>query len=76
MSHLLDRFTCAMFSICGLVGKPEGKRSLGKPTYRRKENIRLDLKGAYWEGVGWIDLAQCRGNLRDLVKAVMDVSVP
>jgi hypothetical protein len=40
-----------------LVGKPEGKRPLGRPR-RRKDNIEMDLREIGWDGMDWIDLAQ------------------
>jgi hypothetical protein len=43
-----------------LVGKPEGKRRLGRPWRRWKDNIRIDLREIEWEGVDWIRLAQDR----------------
>lgn len=59
-----------------LVGKLKvKKRSLGKPRHRRKENIRQDLKGAYWEGVDWIDLAQCRDYCVDVVNTAKNSQV-
>jgi hypothetical protein len=39
-----------------LVGKPEGKRSLGRPRRRWMDNIKMDLRGMGWGGVGWTDL--------------------
>jgi hypothetical protein len=41
-----------------LVGKPEGKRSVGRPRQRWVGNIKMDLKGIGWNGMDWIDLAQ------------------
>jgi hypothetical protein len=41
-----------------LVGKPEEKRSLGGPRRRSEDNIRMDLRGKWWEGVDWIHMAQ------------------
>jgi hypothetical protein len=41
-----------------LVAKPEGKRPLGRPRSRWDDNIKMDLKELYWEGVVWIHLAQ------------------
>jgi hypothetical protein len=41
-----------------LVGKPEGKRSHGRPTCRWENNIRMDLRETGWESVDWIHLAQ------------------
>jgi hypothetical protein len=43
-----------------LVGKPEGKRPLGRPRRRWVDNIRMDLGEMRWGDVGWIDLAQDR----------------
>jgi hypothetical protein len=43
-----------------LVGKPEGKRSLGRPRHRWEDNIRVDIKEIWWDGVDWIHLAQDR----------------
>jgi hypothetical protein len=40
-----------------LVGKPEGKRPLGKPRRRWVNNIKMDLREIKWEGMDWIDLA-------------------
>jgi hypothetical protein len=41
-----------------LFVKPEGKRPLGRPRYRREDNIRMDIREIGWEGVDWIHLAQ------------------
>jgi hypothetical protein len=43
-----------------LVGRPEGKRHLGRPKHRWEGNIRMDLKETGWDGVIWIHLAQDR----------------
>jgi hypothetical protein len=43
-----------------LVGKPEGKRPLGRPSRRRVNNIKMDLREIRWNGMDWIDLAQDR----------------
>jgi hypothetical protein len=40
-----------------LLGKPEGKRSLGRPRYRLEGNIKIDLREIGWGGMDWIDLA-------------------
>jgi hypothetical protein len=40
------------------VGKPEGKRQLGKPRCRRKDNIKIDLQEVGCAGMDWIELAQ------------------
>jgi hypothetical protein len=59
-----------------LVGKPEGKRPLGRPIRRRVGNIKMDLLGIDWEGVDWIGLAQDRDKRRALENAVMTLRVP
>jgi hypothetical protein len=43
-----------------LVGKPEGKRLLGRPKRRREDNIRMDFRDIEWEGMDWMNLAQDR----------------
>jgi len=43
-----------------LVGKPEGKRQLGRPRRRCEDNIRMNLREKAWEGVHWIHLVQSR----------------
>jgi hypothetical protein len=37
-----------------LVGKPEGKRPLGRPRHRRMNNIKIDLRDMGWDGMDWI----------------------
>jgi hypothetical protein len=51
-----------------LVGKPEGKRPLGRPVRRWEDNIRMDLREVCWEGVHWIGLGQNRDHWRAVVK--------
>jgi hypothetical protein len=43
-----------------MVGKPEGKRPLGRPRHRWVNNIRMDLVEIGWNGVDWIDMVQDR----------------
>jgi hypothetical protein len=43
-----------------LVGKPEGKRPLGRPRRRCLDNVKMDVREREWDGVDWIDLAQDR----------------
>ena len=59
-----------------LVGKPEGKRPLGRPRHRWVDNIRMDLQEVGCEYVDWIGLAQDRDWWRTLVSAVMNLRVP
>ena len=59
-----------------LVGKPEGKRPLGRPRRRRVDNIRLDLQEVGCVYMDWIGLAQDRDRWRRLVSAVMNFRVP
>jgi hypothetical protein len=58
------------------VGKPEGKRSLGRPRRIWVDNIKIDLGEIGWNGVDWIDLAQERDQWRALVNTVMNLRVP
>jgi hypothetical protein len=59
-----------------LVGKPEGKRPLGRPRRRWEDNIKIDLRDVGWDGRAWIDLAQDRDRWRASVNAVMNLRVP
>jgi hypothetical protein len=59
-----------------LVGKPEGKRPLGRPRLRWVDNIKMDLLEIGWFSVDWIGLAQDRDNWRALVNVVMNLPVP
>jgi hypothetical protein len=59
-----------------LVGKPEGKRPLGRPRRRWVDNIRMDLLELGWGDVNWIGLAQDRNRSRALVNSVMNLWVP
>jgi hypothetical protein len=54
-----------------LVGKPEGKRPLGRPRRRWVYNIRMDLGEVGWSDVDWIGLAQDRKRWRALVNSVL-----
>jgi hypothetical protein len=53
-----------------LVGKPEGKRPLGRPRRRWVDNIRMDLREVGWGDVDWIGLAQDRNRWRALVNSI------
>jgi hypothetical protein len=59
-----------------LVGKPEGKRPLGRPRRRSVDYIKMDLGEIGWDGRDWIELAQDRDQWRALVNTVMNLRVP
>jgi hypothetical protein len=59
-----------------LVGKPEGKRPLGRPRRRWVDNIRMDLGEVGWSDVDRIGLAQDRNRWRALVNSVLNLRVP
>jgi hypothetical protein len=57
-----------------LVGKPEGKRPLGRR--RCVDNIKMDLREIGWDGVDWIDMVQDRDRWRALVNMVLNLLGP
>ena len=59
-----------------LVGKPIGKRPLGRPRCTWEDNIKMDLQEVRCGGMDRIELAQDRDRWRALVNAVMDLRVP
>jgi hypothetical protein len=59
-----------------LVGKPEGKRSLGRSRRRSVDNIRMDLVEVGWGDVDWISIAKDRDKWRALVSVIMNLRVP
>jgi hypothetical protein len=59
-----------------LVGKPEGKRPLGRPRRRWVDNIRMDLGEVGWGDVNRIGLAQDRNRWRALVNSALNLRVP
>jgi hypothetical protein len=66
-----------MWRVCRVsVGKPEGKRPLGRPRHRREDNIKMDLHEVRCGGMNWIELAQDRGRWRSVLNAVMNLQVP
>jgi hypothetical protein len=58
-----------------LVGKPEGKRPLGRPRRMWVNNIKMDIEEIGWYGVDWIDMAQDREQWRVIVSTVMNVYI-
>jgi hypothetical protein len=59
-----------------LVGKPEGKKPLGRPRRRWVDNIRMVLREMGWGDVDWIGLSQDRNRWRALVNLVLNLRVP
>jgi hypothetical protein len=59
-----------------LVGKPEGKRPLGRPRRRWVDNIKMDLREMGLDGVDWMDMAQDRDQWRAFVNTVLNLRVP
>jgi hypothetical protein len=59
-----------------LVGKPEGRRPLGRPRRKWEDNIKMDLREVGCGGADWVDLAQDRDRRRALVYTVMNLRVP
>jgi hypothetical protein len=58
-----------------LMGKPEGKRPLGRPRRRCEDGIRMNLRETSWGSVEWIQLPQDRDRWRALVYMVMNFRV-
>jgi len=59
-----------------LVGKPEGRRPLGRPRRRWEDNIKMDLQELGCKGMDWIELAEDRDRWRALVNVVINLRVP
>jgi hypothetical protein len=82
-SHLIVLQMIALIIFCetrnayrALVGKPEGKRPLGRSRRRWVDNIKMDLREIGWDGMDWIEVAQDRDQWRALVNTVMNLRVP
>jgi hypothetical protein len=58
------------------VGKPEGKRPLGRSRRRREHIIKIDHKEIEWGGVDWIELAQDVDQCRAIVNTLMNIRDP
>jgi hypothetical protein len=59
-----------------LVGKPEGKRTPGRPRHKWKNDIKMDVQDVRWGPMDWIDLAQDMDRGKALANAVMNLRVP
>jgi hypothetical protein len=59
-----------------LVGKPEGKRPLGRPRRRSVDNIKMDVREIGWDGRDWIELAQDIDRWRALGNTAINLRVP
>ena len=79
---ILDRFVNDVFVLIWrfkdkvLVGKPEGKRPLGRPRRRWEDNIKMDLQEVGGGCGDWMELAQDRDRWRALVNTIMNLRVP
>jgi hypothetical protein len=58
-----------------LVGKPDGKRPLGRPRRRWMDNIKMDLREIVWDGVDRLNMAEDRDQWRALVNTVLNFRV-
>jgi hypothetical protein len=58
------------------VGKPEGKKPLGRTRRRRMGNVKMNFRAIEWDGMDWIDLAQDRDRWRTLVSTIMNLRDP
>jgi hypothetical protein len=59
-----------------LVGRPVGKRPLGRPRHRWEDNIEMDLKEVGWGGMDWIGVSQDRDRFGAVMNTVMNLWVP
>jgi hypothetical protein len=58
------------------VGKPKGKRPLGRLTHRWEDTIKMDLREVGWGGIDWVHLAQDRDHWRPLANRLMNLRFP
>ena len=58
------------------MGKPEGKRPLGRTRRRWEDKIKMDLQEVGCGGLDWMSMAKDRDRWRTLVNAVMNLRVP
>jgi hypothetical protein len=59
-----------------LVGKPDGRRTLGRPKRKWVDNIKIHLREIGWGTMDWIDLAQERDQWRALVNTAINFHIP
>ena len=59
-----------------LVGKPEGRRPLGRPRHRWENNIKMDSQEVGWRAMDWIDMPQRKDRWRALVNVIMNLRAP
>jgi hypothetical protein len=59
-----------------LVGKPEGKRPVGRHKDKWEDNIKMNIIETEQDGMGWVDLAQDMDQCRALMNTVMNLGVP
>jgi hypothetical protein len=58
------------------VGKPEGKRPIGRPRRRWENDIKMDLREIGWGGVDWTDLARDRDQWKTILNTEMNLRIP
>ena len=58
------------------MGKPEGKKPLGRPRHRWEDNIKMNLREVGCDPRDWIDLADDRYQWRAYIRAVMNIRIP
>jgi hypothetical protein len=59
-----------------LVGKPEGKRPLGRPRRGWVDNIRMGVREIGWDGMDWMDLSRGRDQWNALLNTIMNLRAP
>jgi hypothetical protein len=59
-----------------LVGKPQGKKPLGRPRCRWVGNIEIDIREIGWDSMDWLDLVQDSDQWRALVNTVINLRIP
>jgi hypothetical protein len=69
-------FVYALYIYRALVGKPEGKKPLGRPSRRCEDNTKIDIQEVRWWSMDWIELAQDRDRRWALVNVIMNLQIP